>query len=138
MVHELGDRAGADRADIGRLVAHGVEHEFVPVEDLLVAADPDRHHAAGRTGGAAADRRVEHVEVLLGEGGVDFAHRRHRIGRHVEEGGVGAHALDQPVGPKRHLFDIGRHRKCGAPRPRAVRQAPGHSLVAGRSKPGSI
>jgi hypothetical protein len=38
-VHELGDRAGADRADIGRLVAHRVEHGFVAVEDLFAAID---------------------------------------------------------------------------------------------------
>jgi hypothetical protein len=47
---ELGDRAGADRSDIG----HRVEHGFVAVEDLLVAADPDRHLAAG--GAAQASR----------------------------------------------------------------------------------
>ena len=34
---ELGDRASADRADIGRLVAHRVEHGLVAVEDLLCA-----------------------------------------------------------------------------------------------------
>src|SRR5208283_4541401 len=62
IVHELGDGAGADRADIGRLVAHRVEHRLVAVEDLLVAAGPDRHLAAGSTPGAAADRRVENVE----------------------------------------------------------------------------
>jgi hypothetical protein len=49
---------------IGGLVAHRVEHRFVAVEDLLVAADPDRHLATGRTGGAPADRRIEHVEVF--------------------------------------------------------------------------
>jgi hypothetical protein len=85
----------------------------VAVEDLLVAADPDRHFSAGGAGGAAADRRVEHVKIFLGEGGVDLAHHRHRIGRHVEEGGVGTHALDQPAGPERHLFDIGRDRQRG-------------------------
>jgi hypothetical protein len=113
VVHELGNRAGADRPDIGRLVTHRVEHRLVTVEDLLIAADPDRHFAAGRTARAAADRRIEHVEVLLGEDGVDLAHRRHRVGRHVEERGVGAHALDQSVGPERHLLDIGRHRQRG-------------------------
>ena len=51
VVHELGDRAGADRADIGRLVAHRVEHALVAVEDLLIAADPDRHPAAPRRRG---------------------------------------------------------------------------------------
>src|SRR6266481_3160191 len=53
VVHELGDRAGADPANIGRLVAHRVEYGFVAVEDLLGAADPDRHLAAGRAAGAA-------------------------------------------------------------------------------------
>ena len=43
------------------------------VEDLLLAAGPDRHLAAGRSRGPAADRRVEHVKVFLGEGGVDLA-----------------------------------------------------------------
>jgi hypothetical protein len=58
-VHELGDHAGADRADIGGLVAHRVERRFAAVEDLLVAAGPDRHLAAGRGAWAAADRRLE-------------------------------------------------------------------------------
>jgi hypothetical protein len=40
VVHQLGDRAGADRADIGRLVAHCVEHGLVAVEDLLVVRTP--------------------------------------------------------------------------------------------------
>jgi hypothetical protein len=53
-VHELGDGTRADRADIGSLVALRVEHRFVAVENLLVAAGPDRHLAAGRTRGAAA------------------------------------------------------------------------------------
>jgi hypothetical protein len=110
-VHELGDRAGANRADIGGLVAHRVESGFVAVEYLLVAADPDRHLAAGRAAGPAPDRGVEPVEVFLGECGVDLSHRRHRVGRHVEEGGVRAHAFYEPVRPERHLFDIGRHRQ---------------------------
>ena len=54
VVHQLGDRAGADRADIAGLVADRVEHLLVPVEDLLVAADPQRQPARG---GALAARR---------------------------------------------------------------------------------
>ena len=48
IVHQLRDRAGADRADIAGLVADRVEHLLVPVEDLLVAADPQRQLAATR------------------------------------------------------------------------------------------
>jgi hypothetical protein len=113
VVHQLGDRAGADRADIARLVAHRVEHAFVAVELLLVAADPDRHLAAGGAARPAAHRRIEHVEVLFGEGGVDLAHDGHRIGRHVEERGIGPHPLDQPVGAERHPLDIGRNGERG-------------------------
>src|SRR4051794_17943298 len=76
VMNQLGDRAGADRPDVFRLVAHRVEHALVAIELLLVAADPDRHLAAGRAARAAADRRVEHIEVLLGEGGADLAHHR--------------------------------------------------------------
>ena len=54
VVHELGDRAGADRADVAGLVADGVEHGLVLVEDRLVAADPDRELAGL---GARAARR---------------------------------------------------------------------------------
>ena len=113
VVHQLGDRAGADRADIAGLVAHRVEHALVAVELLLVAADPDRHLAAGSAAGAAADRRIQHVEVLLGEDRVDLAHHRDRVGRHVEKRGVGLHALDQTVLAERHRLDIGRHRQRG-------------------------
>ena len=38
-----------------------------------------------RTARTAAHRGIEHVEVLLGEGGVDLAHYRDRVGRHVEK-----------------------------------------------------
>ena len=44
---------------------------------------------------------------------MDFAHDRYRVGRHVKEGGVGAHALDQSVCPERHQLDIRRHRERG-------------------------
>ena len=54
VVDELGDRAGADRSDVDDLVAHGVQHGPVRVEDRLVAADPDRQPPAP---GAAGDRR---------------------------------------------------------------------------------
>ena len=113
IVHQLGDRAGADRTDIAGLVAHRVEHRFVPAELLLVAADPDRHLAARGAPRPAADRRIQHIEVLLGEGGVDLAHDRDRIGRHVEERGIGLHPLDQAVGPQRHRLDIGRNGEGG-------------------------
>ena len=111
IVHELGDRAGADRADIFRLVAHRIENALVAVELLLVAADPDRHLARGSATGAAADRRVKHVEVFFREGGVDLAHDRDRVCRHVEKGGVGLHALDETAWAERHRLDIRRHRQ---------------------------
>src|SRR5205085_7656490 len=55
VVDELGDRAGADRADIARLVAHRVEDGFVAVEDLLVAADPQRELPGPSAARPAAD-----------------------------------------------------------------------------------
>jgi len=76
-----------------------------------------QHHRSvirfGRTGRNILRTRSIPVEVLLGKGGVDLAHHRHRIGQHVEKGGAGTHALDQPVCPERDLLDIGRHRQRG-------------------------
>ena len=46
VVHQLGHRAGADRADVLHLVAHRVQHVLDVVEHVLVAADPDRQLAA--------------------------------------------------------------------------------------------
>jgi hypothetical protein len=107
-VHELGHRAGADRADIAGLVADRVEHLFVPVEDLLVAADPQRQPAGGGAARPAADRRVEHVDMLLGKAAVDLAHQGRRIGRQVEIGAAVLHAGEQAVCPERDLLDLGR------------------------------
>jgi len=42
VVDELRDRSGADRPDVVGLIADRVEHRPVLVEDLLVAADPQR------------------------------------------------------------------------------------------------
>lgn len=76
----------------------------------------------------AADRCVEHVDILLGEGGIDPAHQRRRIGRQVEIGAVRLHAGEQPIRPEWHRLDLGRARQRGehhfavlAERLRAVR-----------------
>src|SRR5438874_1810128 len=53
---QIGDPAGADRADIARLVAHRVEHGLIAIEDLLVAADPKRQLPAPSAARPAADR----------------------------------------------------------------------------------
>src|SRR4030095_15865849 len=58
IVHQLGDRGRADRTDIGNLVARRIEHRTIPLEDLLVAANPDRHLARVGAGRAAAHRTV--------------------------------------------------------------------------------
>ena len=56
---QRGGRNGsdADRPDIARLVAHGVEHAPITVEDLLVTADPERQLAVPCPARPAADRR---------------------------------------------------------------------------------
>src|SRR5262249_50036133 len=41
VVHELGHRAGADRANVACSVAEGVENLLVGMENLLVAPHPD-------------------------------------------------------------------------------------------------
>jgi hypothetical protein len=61
-VHELGHRRGADRPDVGRLIADVAQQRFVCPIDDLVAADPDRELPRLGTLGAAADRSVKQVE----------------------------------------------------------------------------
>ena len=52
VVHQLGDRPRADRADVHDLVADRVEHRLVLGEDVRVAADPDRELARAGAGSA--------------------------------------------------------------------------------------
>ena len=80
-MHQLCHRAGADRPDIAGLVADRVEHFLVAVEDLLVTADPQCQPARRGTARPAADRRVEHIDMLFGEALVQLAHQGRRIGR---------------------------------------------------------
>src|SRR3989442_1731049 len=99
VVHELGDGAGADRPDVGRLVAHRVEHGLVALEDLLVAADPDGELARLRAARPAAHRRVQHVHAALGEDLADPPHHGRRVRAEVEirlaaRHPVGERALD--------------------------------------------
>ena len=80
IVDQLGDAPGADRADVDHLVADGVEHRAVLVEDGFVAADPDRQLARLRTGRSAAHGRVEQVHAARGERRVEPSGERGRAG----------------------------------------------------------
>lgn len=59
-------------------------HLLVFLEDRFVSADPQSEFAAGVARGAATRRRVEHMGLPLGEGGMTALHHRERIGREVE------------------------------------------------------
>ena len=108
VVDQLGDEPGADRADIGRLIADRVEHLLVCVEHLLVASEPDRELAGVSADRAATDGRVHHVDPLLREDHVEAAHQRRRVRTQVEPGGAGAHACQQAIIPKSDRLDLDR------------------------------
>ncbi len=113
-MHQLGHRTGADGADIADLVAERVEHAAIGIEDLLVAADPDRQFAALRALGPAADRRVEHMDAALGQHAVQPANHRRRIGGQIEIHGARLQAGDQAVvRVEDDAFDLGRAGQAG-------------------------
>jgi hypothetical protein len=101
VVDELRDRAGADRADVERLVADCLQKRQVPVVDRLLAANPERELSRLRTARSAADRRVEQVDVARSERRVKPAHDIGRVGRQVEPDQARAQrtaqALRQPL-----------------------------------------
>jgi hypothetical protein len=145
VVDELGDRRGADRPDIGGLVAHRVEHGLVSVEHVLVPADPDRELAGRCARGAAAHRRVQHVRALPGKGGVQLLHEAGRIGGEVEIGGARLDAGDQSVGGERDRLHVGRLRQRGedhvghfCERARALRPDGAGSDMMARRLPGKV
>jgi hypothetical protein len=112
-VDKLGHRGTANRAHIRGLISDRVEHGLVLVEDVFVAANPDREFAGCRAARAAAHRGIEHVQTLFGKGRVQFLHDARRICRQVEIGGAGFHAGDQPVRSKCDRFNVGRLRQRG-------------------------
>src|SRR4029077_11513491 len=86
-------RAGADRADVHRLVADGTQHALVPVVDLARAADPDRELAGSCAGGAAAYRRIEHGHAKRGEVLVHGADALRRERAELEPGAARSYRL---------------------------------------------
>src|SRR4029453_10331754 len=85
-----------------------VQHRLELVEHRALAADPERELARLRALGPAAHRRVEQVEALLGEGGVEPPDQPRRVGAEIEEGRAPIHAADQPIRAQRHRFHLGR------------------------------
>src|SRR5690349_21558513 len=65
VVRELRDRAGADRADIERLIADRAQHRLVALVGRAITADPDRELATLGAGGSAAHGRIEELHLLL-------------------------------------------------------------------------
>ena len=63
VVEDLGLLAGAEWPEVEHRVAEGREHGPAPVDDLGRAADHDEQLPVGGLVPAAADGRVEHVEV---------------------------------------------------------------------------
>src|SRR5205085_6581492 len=88
VVRELGDGAGADRADIERLVADLAQHRNVAIVESAIAAHPDRELAALRAARTATDRRVEEVHLLRRERSVQRSYARRRVGRELEPCGA--------------------------------------------------
>ena len=153
VVHQLGDGARTDRADIACRVAHPVQHRLVFIECCLVAADPDRQAAAIGPARPAADRRIEEIHALLCKLRVQRTHDADRVGGQIEPGRALAEALDQAVVAGADCLHVGRSRQRGEhkvrsfghrarafrpggavrqmPRRRLARQIVHHQLVAG-------
>ena len=113
-MHQLGYRAAADRADVVSLVADGIQHRLVAVEQLLVAADPDCQVAGARPARPAADRSVQHIDALLGVKLVDAADDRGGVGAEVKVNLAGAQALQHSLlaqGHRLHLHRAGERGK---------------------------
>ena len=84
VVHQLRDRARADRADVVGLVTYRVEHMLVPFVDELVSADPDGQVSRPSTLRSAAYGRIQYVSPLLAHHLVNAANQRRRAGAEVE------------------------------------------------------
>src|SRR3712207_8205873 len=63
VVHQLGDRRRADRADVGGLVAEAVEHGLEPVVGGPVPAHPDRQPAAARPDRKSTRLNSSHANI---------------------------------------------------------------------------
>src|SRR5205823_1731457 len=81
---------------------------LVSLVDLLIAADPDGQRARLGAFRAAAHRRVEQVQAVLGERVVNAADRRRRVRGEVEQHGSTLHSAQEAVGTDRHLGKLRR------------------------------
>ena len=110
-MHQLGDRARADLADIRDLVADRVESGLDLFINRPIAADHHGKRRVAGAGNAAADGRIEHRDALILEDAVDPPHHGRRIGRKI---GVDAAAFDpfqDAIFAERHRLDFLRSRQ---------------------------
>src|SRR5258706_8327809 len=84
VVDQLGDRAGADRADVLRLVADRAQHGQVFVVDRALTADPERELSRLRALGSAAHGRIKHAHALFGHRFIENPNALRRVRRQVE------------------------------------------------------
>ncbi len=96
VVRELGDRAGADRPDVERLVADRAQRRREALVGRLVAAHPDGEPTALGARLAAAHGRIEELDAERLELRVHAAHAGGRVGREVEPGGAFRHRVAEP------------------------------------------
>src|SRR5712691_10286537 len=96
-MHQLGDSASTDRADVVRLVSDSIEHMFILVVNRSVATDPDRQPPATGPVRPATDGSVQHVCAHLGEHVMDVANQRRRVSAQIEVDFAWAYPMQQAV-----------------------------------------
>ena len=106
IVHQFGNRAGSDGPDVIGLVAHRTQCRETALEGCFVAADPDCETAALGAVGAAADRCVKGLHLMLEEFFVHLANKRRRVGREIKVGLPGLQPFDEPTFAQGNGFDL--------------------------------
>jgi hypothetical protein len=138
VVHELADRARADRPRVEHLVPDGIEDRLHALVDGPVAPHHHRQVARRGAGLAPADRSVEHVEAHVAESRLQPADERRPAGRGVDPDASPAHGVEERG---RHRLDLGgagqggerhvgeaRHLGDRRRRPGAARREVAHDL----------
>ena len=111
VVHELRHRTSSDWANVVGLVSHRVQRGLYPVEDLAVAADPDREFAGPSALRASADGGVHDVDAARCQLRVNLADHFGRAGAEVQIDLALGQALVQSVLAERDRFYLHRTRK---------------------------
>jgi len=119
VVQRLDRMAGAERAAMEEVLAHGAEHGLDLLHDSLVAAHHEGERAVARLGDRAGNGRIDHRDLFCRKSNSQRARAGRIRGAHVDDHRAG---LERGQGLEHHLAHHRAVRQHGDEHVRAVRR----------------